>query len=90
MAASQQINAWKTELSSCRTSLEATRAAIYNILSGKAQSYGIGSRSKTAYGMTMTELQSREKWLLKRISELEALIAGRGCRRVQSFIPTDL
>lgn len=58
------------------------RLAIKNILSGKAQSYGIGSRNKAAYNMSLSELREYLKEIKREISSLENRIAGGGSRYV--------
>lgn len=76
----------KLKLEERLAELEADRAdvrqAIKNILMGKAQSYGIGSRNKAAYDMTLSELRVYEKEIKREISSLENRLNGGGSRFV--------
>lgn len=76
----------KTALKKRLDELEADKAdvrlAIKNILTGKAQSYGIGSRNKAAYNMTLSELREYLKEIKREISSLKNQIAGGGSRFV--------
>lgn len=65
------------------------REAIKNILTGKAQSYGIGTRNVSRYGMTLSELRAHLTEIEKRIAELEAALATKtgGRRFGYEFVP---
>lgn len=70
-----------------KSDLARTRQAIRDILSGKKQSYGIGSRNASAYPMSLDQLTALEKRLKAELSELEAETAGKPRRPVFKFRP---
>lgn len=79
----------KLRLSELQEDRAAIRKARLDILSGKAQSYGIGTRNKSAYGMTLSELNAWLKSIEKEIEEIEAELDCRGARAAQAVVPTD-
>lgn len=76
-------------LSELQEDRAAVRKARLDILSGKAQSYSIGTRNKSAYGMTIFELNAWLKNIEKEIEEVEAELDCRGARAAQAVVPTD-
>lgn len=87
----QQVMASKNQkvekLAELKAELTDVRAAIKAILSGKKQSYGIGTRNATAYNMNIGELRTYRKELEQEIADLEADIAGRVRRGAIKFVP---
>lgn len=59
------------------------------LLTGGAQSYNVGSRSLTRYGMTASELRSAIKGLNDEIEELETALEGRKPRKAVGVVPRD-
>lgn len=57
------------------------------MLTGSAQSYSLGSRSKTNYSMTPDQVRNAISKLEEEISELEGLISGKKARKSMQFIP---
>jgi translation initiation factor 2 alpha subunit (eIF-2alpha) len=57
------------------------------MLTGSAQSYSLGSRSKTNYNMSLSEIRTAIQKLEEEIEELEGLISGKSSRKVMSIIP---
>ena len=57
------------------------------MLTGSAQSYSLGSRSKTNYNMTLSEIRSAIQKLEEEIEELEGLISGTRSRKCVAIIP---
>jgi len=57
------------------------------MLTGSAQSYSLGSRSKTNYNMSLSEIRTAIQKLEEEINELEGLISGKSSRKVMSIIP---
>lgn len=68
---------------------ESVRQAIQNILTGKAQSYGVGTRNISRYGMTLSELRAYLADIEKQIAEHEVALATKngGRRYGYEFIP---
>jgi hypothetical protein len=56
-------------------------------LTGSPQSYSLGSRSKTNYNMTLSEIRSAIQKLEEEIQELEGLISGTRSRKCVAIIP---
>lgn len=57
------------------------------MLTGSAQSYNLGSRSKTSYNMSLSEIRTAIQRLEEEIEELEGLISGKSSHKVMSIIP---
>ena len=57
------------------------------MLTGDAQSYSLGSRSKTNYNMTLSEIRAAIQKLEEEIEELEGLIFGSKSRKCVAIIP---
>ncbi len=57
------------------------------LLKGEAQSYGIGSRSKSKFNVSLAELQKIITQLETEIKELETLLNGNGSRKAVSIVP---
>lgn len=57
------------------------------MLTGTAQSYSLGSRSKSNYSMSIAEIREAINKLEAEIRELEGLISGGGVRKVVNVIP---
>ena len=57
------------------------------MLTGSAQSYSLGSRSKTNYNMTLSEIRAAIQKLEEEIEELEGLISGTRSRTCVAIIP---
>ena len=57
------------------------------MLTGSAQSYSLGSRSKTNYNMTLSEIRAAIQKLEEEIEELEGLISGTRPRKCMAIIP---
>ena len=57
------------------------------MLTGSAQSYSLGSRSKTNYNMTLIEIRAAIQKLEEEIEELEGLISGTRSRKCVAIIP---
>lgn len=58
-----------------------------DMLTGSAQSYSLGSRSKSKFGMSLTELRTAINELEEEIGKLEDLISGKKSRRCVQIIP---
>ena len=72
--------------------LKRERLSLYyeqekKMLTGGAQSYSIGSRSKTNYQMSLGQLRDAIKTIEDEIRELEGLLSGCKSRKVVSVIP---
>jgi translation initiation factor 2 alpha subunit (eIF-2alpha) len=57
------------------------------MLTGSAQSYSLGSRSKTNYNMSLSEIRTAIQKLEEEIEELEGLISGTKSRKCVAIIP---
>ena len=57
------------------------------ILTGNAQSYSLGSRSKTNYNMSLSEIRTAIQKLEEEIEELEGFISGKSSRKCVAIIP---
>ena len=57
------------------------------MLTGSAQSYSLGSRSKTNYNMSLSEIRTAIQKLEEEIQELEGLISGTRSRKCVAIIP---
>lgn len=79
-----QIRARITELHQDR---EDCKQAISNILKGKAQSYGVGTRNLSRYNVSLGELRAYLTQIEKEIAELEAALAAGSRRYGYEFVP---
>lgn len=57
------------------------------LLNSEAQSYSLGTRSKSKYNVTLEELRKAITQLENEIKELENLLYGKGSRKAVSIIP---
>lgn len=80
MATTSRITKLKKRLAELEADRADVKLAIKNILTGKAQSYGVGSRNKSAYGMTLTELRGYLNEIEEEISSIENRLDGGGSR----------
>ena len=81
----------KTKITKRLLELEADRTdckqAISNILHGKAQSYGVGTRNLSRYNVSLAELRAYLAEIEKEIAELEAMLATGSRRYGYEFVP---
>ena len=57
------------------------------MLTGDAQAYSLGSRSKTKYSVQLNEIRAAIERLEEEIEELEGLLAGEKSRKIVQVIP---
>lgn len=57
------------------------------LLNSEAQSYSLGTRSKSKYNVTLEELRKAITQLEDEIKELENILYGTGSRKAVSIIP---
>lgn len=88
--ASRRREKLEARLSELQEDRKSVRSAIRNILEGKAQSYGVGTRNKSAYNMSLSELRTFLKEVEGKISEVEKQLNGGGSRTLLSFVPVDM
>ena len=80
----------RTELERTRTRLDLYLAREQEMLSKDGvQLYTIGSRNLQRYQTPLTAIQDEIERLRKRISELEAELAGGSARRTVGVVPRD-
>ena len=80
----------RTELERTRTRLDLYLAREQEMLSKDGvQLYTIGSRNLQRYQTPLTAIQDEIERLRKRISELEAELAGGSARRAVGVVPRD-
>ena len=80
----------RTELERTRTRLDLYLAREQEMLSKDGvQLYTIGSRNLQRYQTPLTAIQDEIERLRKRISELEAELAGQWARRAVGVVPRD-
>ena len=80
----------RTELERTRTRLDLYLAREQEMLrKDGVQLYTIGSRNLQRYQTPLTAIQSEIERLRKRISELEAELAGQSARRAVGVVPRD-
>lgn len=80
----------RTELERTRTRLDLYLAREQEMLSKDGvQLYTIGSRNLQRYQTPLTAIQDEIEKLRKRISELEAELAGQSARRAVGVVPRD-
>lgn len=82
-----KIERYKTELEDKQERLKLYKDMEKKMLTGGAQAYSVGSRSKTNYSMTSDQVRAAIKELEAEIEELEGLISGNKSRRIVSVIP---
>ena len=82
-----KIERYKAELEDKRARLKLYKDMEVKMLTGSAQAYSVGSRSKTNYSMTSDQVRAALKELEKEIEELEGLISGRKSRYIGRIIP---
>ena len=70
-----------------RRRLVAYLAKEEKLLNSEAQSYSLGTRSKSKYNVTLEELRKAITQLEDEIKELENLLFGKGSRKAVSIIP---
>lgn len=80
----------RKELEETKERLELYKAREKEMIGpGGAQMYTIGSRSLQRYQTALGDIQRTIETLRKRISELEAELAGGSARRAVGVIPRD-
>lgn len=80
----------RAELERARTRLDLYLAREQEMLSKDGvQLYTIGSRNLQRYQTPLTAIQDEIERLRKRISELEAELAGQSARRAVGVVPRD-
>lgn len=70
-----------------KTALKAAREAYTALLSGRVQSYAIGSRNLTR--LDLEKLKKEIDALEKEIDELTAALSGKARRRALGVVPRD-
>lgn len=89
----KMMNARKAELERKLEELlqdrEDVRAAIRDILRGKAQSYGVGTRNRSSYNMTLSELRAYLRDIEGQIAVVRSQLGGGGARRLVFMVPVD-
>lgn len=65
------------------------RAGLHKILSGEAQSYSLGTRSKSSYAMSVGELRHYIADIESEIEKIENQLDGYGARYASRFVPND-
>ena len=78
---------YKKQLLEKQERLQLYKDMEVKMLTGSAQSYSLGSRSKTNYNMSLSEIRTAIQKLEEEIEELEGLISGKSSRKVMSIIP---
>ena len=78
---------YKKQLLEKQERLQLYKDMEVKMLTGSAQSYSLGSRSKTNYNMSLSELRSAIQKLEEEIEELEGLISGTRSRKCVAIIP---
>lgn len=82
-----KIEQYKKQLKEKQERLQLYKDMEIKMLTGSAQSYSFGSRSKSNYSMSLSEIRAAIAKLEEEIEELEGLISGRKSRKVMSIIP---
>lgn len=67
-----------TRLSVAKEDLALCRDAMRAIVTGKKQSYSVGTRQAAAYNMSLADLRTWESDLLKEITDLEEELGVEG------------
>ena len=78
---------YKKQLLEKQERLQLYKDMEVKILTDNAQSYSLGSRSKTNYNMSLSEIRTAIQKLEEEIEELDGLISGKSSRKVISIIP---
>ena len=78
---------YKKQLQEKQERLQLYKDMEVKMLTGSAQSYSLGSRSKTNYNMSLSELRAAIQKLEEEINELEGLISGTRSRKCVAIIP---
>ena len=78
---------YKKQLLEKQERLQLYKDMEVKMLTGGAQSYSLGSRSKTNYNMTLSEIRAAIQKLEEEINELEGLISGTRSRKCVAIIP---
>ncbi|WPX39432.1 hypothetical protein QET93_007765 [Akkermansia sp. N21116] len=89
LMASERIQKLKERLEELQTDKSDVKQAIKTILSGKAQSYGVGTRNKSAYNMSLGELRAYLREIESEINGIERELGGYGRRTLMGFVPKD-
>ena len=82
-----KIEKYKRQLLEKQERLQLYKDMEVKMLTGSAQSYSLGSRSKTNYNMTLSEIRAAIQKLEEEIEELEGLISGTKSRKCVAIIP---
>lgn len=70
--------------------LELYRQQEERMLTGQAQSYGVGTRNVSKYPTELTTIQNAIKTLEKEIDALENAQNGKSANRTYTFVPADV
>ena len=87
MQSKTKIEKYTLELEQKELRLQMYRDMDEKMLNGAAQSYSLGSRSKTNYSMSLDQIRAAIKQLEEEIDELESLISGQNSRKVIRIVP---
>ena len=82
-----KIEKYKSQLLEKQERLQLYKDMEVKMLTGSAQSYSLGSRSKINYNMSLSEIRAAIQKLEEEIQELEGLISRTRSRKVMSIIP---
>ena len=82
-----KIERYKKQLLEKQERLQLYQDMEIKMLTGSAQSYSLGSRSKTNYNMSLSEIRTAIQKLEEEIQELEGLISGTRSRKCVAIIP---
>ncbi len=77
----------EARLAEVKADIALARQALRDILAGKKQSYGVGTRNASAYSMSIPELRAWISELTKEQADLEADLAGKARRVGYRFRP---
>ena len=78
---------YQEQLEQKRRRLNAYLLKEERLLNSEAQSYSLGTRSKSKFNVTLEELRKAITQLEDEIKELESLLEGKGSRKAVSIIP---
>ena len=78
---------YKKQLLEKQERLQLYKDMEVKMLTGSAQSYSLGSRSKTNYNMSLSEIRTAIQKLEEEIQELEGLISETRSRKCVAIIP---
>ena len=82
-----KIEKFKRQLLEKQERLQLYKDMEVKMLTGSAQSYSLGSRSKTNYNMSLSEIRAAIQKLEEEIEELEGIISGTRSRKCVAIIP---